>query len=115
MASVQGGTLSQAGEGEWASSNRVAIELEGMWLRHFSVDSNGRPAALVVAPLALHNARVADLAPGDSLIEALRANGCSRLFLTDWKSATARRSYALSTAIFVISMSPWTTFDRRSI
>src|SRR6185369_5658759 len=30
-----------------------------------------------------------DLAPGHSLIEALIYNGCHRLFLTDWRSATA--------------------------
>jgi len=32
--------------------------------------------------------RRADLAPGYSLVETLLANGCSRLFLAEWKSAT---------------------------
>jgi poly(3-hydroxyalkanoate) synthetase len=80
----------RARQEEWLSTNRVRIELEGMWLRDFSVDADGRHAALVVAPFSLHEARLADLASGHSLIEALLANGCSSLFLTDWKSATAK-------------------------
>jgi poly(3-hydroxyalkanoate) synthetase len=38
----------------------------------------------------LHDATIADLSSGHSLIETLRANGCSRLFLIEWKSATAK-------------------------
>src|SRR5205807_7706549 len=44
---------------------------------------------LICAPFALHGATIADLAPGHSLVEALTRNGCRRLFLTDWRSATA--------------------------
>ena len=49
-----------------------------------------RRSTLIVAPFALHNARIADLSSGRSQIETLRANGCSRLFLVEWKSATAK-------------------------
>jgi len=49
----------------------------------------GRPV-LVVAPFSLHDAGLADLAPGHSLIESLRTNGCRDLFLVEWKSATAK-------------------------
>ena len=49
----------------------------------------GRPV-LVVAPFSLHDAELADLAPGHSPIESLLANGCHDLFLAQWKSATAK-------------------------
>ena len=41
------------------------------------------------SPFTLHSATIADLAPGHSLVEALARNGCRRLFLTDWRSATS--------------------------
>lgn len=90
MAAAPSGRLSEAGEEEWPSSNRVVLELEGMRLRDFSVAANSQRAVLVVAPFALHNSRIADLSSEHSLIEALHVNGCSRLFLTDWRSATAK-------------------------
>jgi poly(3-hydroxyalkanoate) synthetase len=84
-----GGADDRPGAPEWASSNRVALELAALRLRDFSeADSSQRPA-LIVAPFALHDAAIADLATGHSLVETLRANGCSRLFLVEWKSATA--------------------------
>ena len=59
-------------------------------MRDFSVARSKQRSTLVVAPFALHDARIADLSSGHSLIETLRANGCSRLFLVEWKSATAK-------------------------
>src|SRR3954464_12076844 len=74
---------------EWSTPSRVPLELATMELRDFSVPGPGRgPATLICTPLALHRATIADLAPGHSLIEVLRRNGCRRLFLTDWRSAT---------------------------
>ena len=61
-----------------------------MRVRDFSVARSKQRSTLVVAPFALHDARIADLSSGHSLIETLRANGCSRLFLVEWKSATAK-------------------------
>jgi len=40
-------------------------------------------------PLALHGATIADLAAGHSLVAALRGAGVGRLFMTDWRSASA--------------------------
>ena len=47
-------------------------------------------STFIVAPFALHDARIADLSSGHSLIETLRDNGCSRPFIIEWKSVTAR-------------------------
>ncbi len=75
-------------EPQWASQNCVELDLEAMRLRDFSTAAGGEAAALVVAPFALHDAALADLSPGYSLIEALRLNGCARVFLLEWKAAT---------------------------
>ena len=82
--------LPRVSEPEWASPNHVTIELDAMRVRDFSVARDKRRPTLIVAPFALHDARIADLSSGHSLIETLRANGCSRLFLVEWKSATAK-------------------------
>jgi poly(3-hydroxyalkanoate) synthetase len=77
-------------ESEWASPNHVTIDLDAMRVRDFSVAPSKQRPVLIVAPFALHDARIADLAAGHSLIEALRDNDCCRLFLIEWKSATER-------------------------
>ena len=82
--------LPRVGEPEWSLPNHVTIELDAMRVRDFSVARSKQRSTLVVAPFALHDARIADLSSGHSLIETLRANGCSRLFLVEWKSATAK-------------------------
>jgi hypothetical protein len=61
----------------------VAIDLDAMRVRDFSFARGKGCSTLVVAPFALHDARVADLSSGHSLIKTLRANGCSRLFLVE--------------------------------
>jgi poly(3-hydroxyalkanoate) synthetase len=58
-----------------------------MRLRNFSTRADG-PATLICAPYALHGATIADFAPGHSVIETLIQNGTSRVFVTDWRSAT---------------------------
>ncbi len=45
---------------------------------------------VVVSPLALHDAALADLAPRYSLMEALQTNGIERLSLIEWISASAQ-------------------------
>jgi poly(3-hydroxyalkanoate) synthetase len=82
--------LPQVAESEWATPNHVTIELDAMRVRNFSIAPGTRGSALIVAPFALHDARIADLSPGHSLIETLRVNGCSRLFLIEWKPATVK-------------------------
>ncbi|SHK40911.1 PHB de-polymerase C-terminus [Bradyrhizobium lablabi] len=44
---------------------------------------------LLCTPLALHGAAIADLAAGHSLVAALRGAGIERLFIADWRSASA--------------------------
>ncbi|MCC7347621.1 MAG: alpha/beta fold hydrolase [Variibacter sp.] len=72
---------------EWTTPHRQALVLKSVILRDFSVRPQGA-AALVCAPYALHGAVTTDLAPGHSLVEALRAGGIERLFVADWRSAT---------------------------
>jgi poly(3-hydroxybutyrate) depolymerase len=74
-------------EPAWATSNTIAIELKCVRLRDFSTVKDG-VATLLCAPFALHGSAVADLAPGHSLVAALRDAGLHRLFVTDWRSAT---------------------------
>ena len=61
-------------------------------MRDFSTVQDG-VATLLCAPFALHGAAVADLAPGHSLVAALRDAGLRRLFVTDWRSATVEMRY----------------------
>jgi poly(3-hydroxyalkanoate) synthetase len=76
----------------WTTANTVALELASMRLRDFSTGTDG-PATLICAPYALHGATVADFAPGHSVVERLRQSGLSRLFVTDWRSATPETRY----------------------
>jgi len=72
----------------WATPHHVALELPSVRLRDFSQSETGH-GTIICAPLALHGAVVADFAPGHSLVERLRHEGQRRLFVTDWRSATA--------------------------
>jgi len=76
----------------WSTENQVALELPTMRLRDFSSHTAGYPT-LVCAPFALHQATVADFAPGHSLMAALRSEGVSRLLLTQWRSASAQMQF----------------------
>src|ERR1700686_3564830 len=80
---------SAAREPTWATPNTIALELKTVRLRDFSTGKDG-VATLLCAPFALHGAAVADLAPGHSLVVALRDAGVRRLFVTDWRSATMK-------------------------
>ncbi len=82
------GTETGAPEPPFATANKVALELVSVRLRDFSTASDG-PATLVCAPFALHGATITDLAPRHSLVAALQRAGIERVFLTDWRSASA--------------------------
>ncbi len=71
----------------WTTPARLALELTMLRLWDFSTAKRARPV-LVLAPFALHDAQIADLAPGHSLMAALLRHGCPRLYLVEWKSAT---------------------------
>lgn len=76
----------------WATPNTIALELNSVRLRDFSIAKNGI-ATLLCAPFALHGAAVADLAPDHSLVMALRNAGLRQLFVADWRSATVEMRY----------------------
>src|SRR6202521_4395252 len=79
-------------EPEGATPSKIALELHAVRLRDFTVGQSGVPT-LLCTPLALHGAAVADLAAGHSLVAALRDAGIERLFMTDWRSASAEMRF----------------------
>lgn len=76
----------------WTTPNTIALELGSMRLRNFSIGAEG-PATLICAPYALHGATIADFAPGHSVVERLCQSGLSRVFVTEWRSATPETRY----------------------
>ncbi len=71
-----------------ASPNRALLELRTMTFRDYSVaPAHGLPT-IVEAPYAGHRAMIADYQPGQSLMQTLREHGVTRVYLTDWRSAT---------------------------
>ncbi len=77
-----------APEPAWVTPHSIALELQSVRLRDFTTGERDRPV-LLCAPFALHGAAIVDLAPGHSLVAALRRAGLQHLFVTDWRSATA--------------------------
>src|SRR5689334_22820604 len=56
----------------WATPHAIALELKTVRVRDFS-STAATPPVLLCAPFALHGASITDLAPGHSLVGALRA------------------------------------------
>src|SRR5712691_9287102 len=81
------GPETDAREPHWTTHNEVALELSTVRLRDFSAAADGVPV-LLCAPFALHGATIADFAPGHSLVAALLGAGLTRVFVTDWRSAS---------------------------
>src|SRR6267154_4030210 len=79
-------------EPEGATPSKIALELHTVQLRDFTTVKSGVPT-LLCTPLALHGAVVADLAAGHSLVAALRGAGIERLFMVDWRSASAEMRF----------------------
>src|SRR6202048_1639273 len=75
-------------EPEGATPGKIALELDAVRRRDFTMAESGVPT-LLCTPLSLHGAAIADLAAGHSLVAALRGAGTERLFLADWRSASA--------------------------
>ncbi len=93
---IPGGALVQGREAEppvlsdLPVFGRVRIELATMrLLEEREPAAQGGPAALIVAPFAVHEASIADFGEGHSLAQALAEAGAGPLALTYWKSATA--------------------------
>jgi poly(3-hydroxyalkanoate) synthetase len=76
----------------WATPNRITLDLGTMRLRDFSTGSTGVPT-LICAPYSLHGSNIADFARGHSLVRTFQAGGVRRLFVTDWRSATAEMRF----------------------
>jgi poly(3-hydroxybutyrate) depolymerase len=74
-------------EPQWTTLNQVVLEFTSVRLRDFSTASEGVPT-LVCAPFALHGATITDFAAHHSLIAALQGAGLTRVFVTDWRSAS---------------------------
>lgn len=75
-------------DSEWATANRIRLDLDTMRLRDFSAaDAKGIPV-LIDAPFAGHSSTIADFSEGQSLVKTLLDNGIARPLVTDWKSAT---------------------------
>src|SRR6202790_1455284 len=81
-----------AQEPEGATPSKIALELRSVRLRDLTRAKSGVPT-LLCTPLALHGAAVADLAAGHSLVAALRGAGIERLFMVDWRSASAEMRF----------------------
>src|SRR6202795_4815991 len=78
-----------------ASAGEIASSFAAHFLG-FSGDADGdhtlqEPEGATPSKIALelHAAAIADLAAGHSLVAALRGAGIGRLFMTDWRSASA--------------------------
>ena len=78
---------------DWATPNRIRLDLATMYLREFSAPVAGAVPVLIDAPYAGHSATIADYDHGQSLVETMLANGAGQVLVTDWKPATARMRY----------------------
>jgi poly(3-hydroxybutyrate) depolymerase len=81
-----------APEPQGATPGKIALDLHTVRLRDFTLAESGVPT-LLCTPLALHGAVLADLAAGHSLVAALRGAGIERLFMADWRSASAEMRF----------------------
>ncbi len=86
FAELASGGARPADEPAWTTHSNTALDLKPVRLRDFSTATTGTPT-LLCAPFALHGAGIADLAPGHSMVAALREAGLSRLYVTDWRPA----------------------------
>jgi len=73
---------------EWATPNRILMDLDTMRLRDFSHHGSADIPVLVDPPYAGHSSTIADYAKDQSLVETLQSGGLKRVLVMDWKSAT---------------------------
>ncbi|WP_187144466.1 alpha/beta fold hydrolase [Microvirga massiliensis] len=76
----------------WTTDHSVALDLTSLRLLDFSTVQRGLPT-IVVAPFAVHDATIADFAPGHSLVERLLVEGIRRLLLIECKSAMSETRF----------------------
>ena len=97
---AEAATLAAPPPPQWATPNRVLLDLDTMRLRDFSRPTHGAEATpvLVDAPYAGHSSTIADFDKGQSLVETLLASGLERVLVTDWKGATeAMKNFGIDT------------------
>ncbi len=71
----------------WATENTIELSLHTLTLRNFSQHEDSMPT-LVLPPYAGHTSQIADFHQGQSLVQALLGNGVSRVYVTEWHTAT---------------------------
>jgi poly(3-hydroxyalkanoate) synthetase len=78
----------------WTSENQIVLELGAARLHRFASAParQGRTPIVVCAPFALHDARIADLCDGHSLMATLGAGGAP-LYLVEWLSAGKTQAF----------------------
>ncbi len=92
---------------EWATPNRIDLDVDTMRLRDFSTQRSSASATpvLIDPPYAGHDASIADYAKGQSLVETLRSAGHDRILVMDWKSATTEmKNYDIDTYLAEINV-----------
>jgi len=92
---------------EWATPNRIDLELDTMRLRDFSTRLPGAKGApvLIDPPYAGHSSSIVDYAKGQSLVETLRAAGHDNVLVMDWKGATGEmKDYDIDTYLAEINV-----------
>jgi poly(3-hydroxybutyrate) depolymerase len=92
---------------EWATPNRIDLELDTMRLRDYSTRRSGAKGApvLIDPPYAGHSSSIVDYAKGQSLVETLRAAGHDNVFVMDWKGATSEmKDYDIDTYLAEINV-----------
>lgn len=76
-------------EPTWATPNEIALENPFARLRDFSAGVTSGAPVLLLPPQAGHASTVVDYAPDQSQVQTLRAAGLPRVFVCEWRSATA--------------------------
>jgi poly[(R)-3-hydroxyalkanoate] polymerase subunit PhaC len=90
---------------EWLTPSSVRLDLDMVRLRQFSEPKEAEPPLLIAAPYSLHDGGFLDLAPGHSLVQTLKSNGCDRVFLVEWKPATpAMRDYGVDSQLALLNV-----------
>ncbi|MGE0013340.1 MAG: alpha/beta fold hydrolase [Azoarcus sp.] len=76
-------------EPRFATRNTIALDLHTMRFRDFTTQAAPDEIPTIIdAPYAGHTSVIADYTEGQSLVQTLLENGLTRVYVTDWKSAT---------------------------
>jgi poly(3-hydroxybutyrate) depolymerase len=73
---------------QWATENRIVLDLDTMRLRDFTKSMPSGEPVLIDPPYAGHSSTIADYAKGQSLVEILLGAGLDHVLVADWKPAT---------------------------